>query len=213
MALFRGRGDRSNRDEGFSSGPGNKPIERKSMTDHQSPPAEILVSGGSKHGATQEIAERIGTVLGERGHRVTVSPPEQVTRVSGFDAVVLGSAVYGSRWVDAAREVANMLAKSDPPIATWLFSSGPVGDPPKPEEGAVDVSAILEATSARDHHIFSGKIDRSTLSFGEKAIVVAVRAQEGDFRDWDEIEAWADQIADDLARESSDQLRMDAKGI
>jgi menaquinone-dependent protoporphyrinogen oxidase len=32
------------------------------------------------------------------------------------------------------------------------------------------------------------------LGFGEKAIMVAVRAQEGDFRDWDAIAAWADEI-------------------
>jgi menaquinone-dependent protoporphyrinogen oxidase len=47
--------------------------------------------------------------------------------------------------------------------------------------------------------VFSGKIDKTKLSFGEKAILLAVRGQEGDFRDWDQIEAWAAQIADDLA--------------
>jgi menaquinone-dependent protoporphyrinogen oxidase len=41
-----------------------------------------------------------------------------------------------------------------------LFSSGPVGDPPKPAEVPVDVGAIVAATGARDHRIFAGSLDR-----------------------------------------------------
>lgn len=44
--------------------------------------------------ATAEIAREIGTVLGARGFDVPVTPPEDVRAIDGFDAVVLGSAVY-----------------------------------------------------------------------------------------------------------------------
>jgi menaquinone-dependent protoporphyrinogen oxidase len=161
----------------------------------------VLVSAGSKHGATAEIADRIGRTLGNRGFEVTVSRPDEVDDVSGYDAVILGSAVYAGHWVASAKELAELVAAASPPIPTWLFSSGPVGDPPKPDETPVDVAAVAGATSARDHRVFSGKIDKSKLSFGEKAILVAVRAPEGDFRDWDEIEAWAEEIAEKLASE------------
>jgi menaquinone-dependent protoporphyrinogen oxidase len=80
----------------------------------------------------------------------------------------------------------------------WLFSSGPVGDPPKPEEDPVDVAGILAATKARDHRVFAGKLLRKQLSFGEKAVAVALRVPEGDFRDWPEIRGWAAGIADAL---------------
>jgi menaquinone-dependent protoporphyrinogen oxidase len=49
--------------------------------------------------------------------------------------------------------------------------------------------------------VFSGKIDKSELSFPEKAVLMAVRAPEGDFREWDEIEAWAGDIARTLKSE------------
>jgi menaquinone-dependent protoporphyrinogen oxidase len=58
------------------------------------------------------------------------------------------------------------------------------------------VTDVIEATSAREHRIFGGRIDRSALSFPERAVMMAVRAREGDYRDWDEIAAWADEIAD-----------------
>ena len=76
-----------------------------------------------------------------------------------------------------------------------MFSSGPIGDPPKPQEDPVDASSLVELTGARDHRVLAGKLDRRALNFGEKAIVMALRAPEGDFRDWNEIREWAAGIA------------------
>ncbi|HEX6222753.1 MAG TPA: flavodoxin domain-containing protein [Acidimicrobiia bacterium] len=160
--------------------------------------SRILVSAGSRHGATLEIAEQIAAVLREWGNEVDVADPDQVTSLDGYDVVVLGSAVYAGHWVENARRLADLVAESKPRPETWLFSSGPVGDPPVPTEHAVDVSDILHATEARDHRLFGGKIDKSKLSFGEKAILIAVRAPEGDYRDWDEITAWSKDIAERL---------------
>lgn len=159
----------------------------------------ILVSAGSKHGSTREIGEKIGEVLRAMGHDVDVVDPAQVEDLSGYEAVVLGSAVYAGHWIPSAVDLAQRIAGSG--IATWLFSSGPVGNPPEPDEGTVDVAAIYESTSAQEHQVFAGKIDKSLLGFAEKAIMVAVRAPEGDFRDWDEITAWANGIAEKLAKE------------
>jgi len=161
----------------------------------------VLVSAGSKHGATAEIAEAIGNTLAGRGFDVNVAKPEEVTDVVGYQAIVLGSAVYAGHWTDPAKDLAQRVADTNPKPAVWLFSSGPVGDPPKPEEDPVDVTEVIKAISAREHRVFAGKIDRSKLSFGEKAIMIAVRAPEGDFRDWDEITTWADSIADNLQAE------------
>lgn len=157
---------------------------------------KVLVSAGSKHGATAEIAASVGNTLAGRGLDVTVDRPEEVTNVDGYQAVVLGSAVYAGHWTDPAKHLAQRIATTDPKSAVWLFSSGPLGNPPKPEED--DASEIIEVTSAREHHVFAGKIDKSKLSFGEKAIMIAVRAPEGDFRDWEEITAWAEGIANVL---------------
>ena len=173
--------------------------------DNQEPasPTRVLVAAGSKHGATDEIARRIASVLTARGYDVANSAPEQVDDVSGYDAVVLGSAVYAGHWVAEAKALADLVAEASPGMHVWLFSSGPIGDPPKPEEEPVDVSEIRAATDAREHHVFSGKIDKSMLGFGEKAILMALKVQEGDFRDWDAIDRWASRIAEQLTREMS----------
>ena len=158
----------------------------------------VLVTAATKYGATAEITATIAEVLDKHGLEATVLPAEQVKGVDGYDAVVVGSAVYAGHWLKPARELVERHAGTLAGRPVWLFSSGPVGDPPRPEEDPVDVAEIVAATSAREHRVFAGKLVKRQLGFGERAIVLALRVPEGDFRDWAEIKGWASQIAHSL---------------
>lgn len=163
---------------------------------------KVLVAASSRHGATWEIAEAIGRTLAEHRLDVETRQVQDVSSVDAFDAVVLGSAVYIGKWLPEARAFAEQHATELAARPTWLFSSGPIGDPPAPEPTeAVQVDDLAELTKARDHRVFAGKVDRRQLGFGERMIVRAVRVAEGDYRDWPEIEAWARSIAATVARE------------
>ena len=159
---------------------------------------KVLVSAASKYGATSEIAQAIADALAAKGLEVTVVPPAQAGAIEQFDAVVLGSAVYMGRWMKPARELAQRQAAALAARPVWLFSSGPVGEPAKPADNPVDVSMILQSTKARDHQIFTGKLVKKHLSFPERAIASATRVLAGDFRNWDDIRAWATRIAGTL---------------
>jgi menaquinone-dependent protoporphyrinogen oxidase len=159
---------------------------------------KVLVSAASKYEATSEIAQAIADVLAGKGLEVTVVPPARVGAIEQFDAVVLGSAVYLGRWMKPGRELAQRQAAALAARPVWLFSSGPVGEPAKPADNPVNVSTILQSTKARDHQIFTGKLVKKHLSFLDRAIASATRVQEGDFRNWDDIRAWATSIADTL---------------
>ena len=161
---------------------------------------QVLVAFGSKHGATAEIAAAIGEVLQGRGVETTVAPVATADPAGRYDAVILGSSVYAGHWTRDARSYveANALELLDRPV--WLFSSGPIGDPLKPEEEPVDIAEVRVTTAAKGHKLFAGKLDKSNLSFGERAIVTAFRAPEGDYRDWDEIERWAESVVDELEK-------------
>ncbi len=65
----------------------------------------VLVAAATKYGATAEIAQAIAETLGEHGLEAAVLPPEQVEGVEGYDAVVVGSAVYAGHWLKPAREL------------------------------------------------------------------------------------------------------------
>lgn len=159
----------------------------------------VLVTAASRHGATHEIAEAIAAGLARRGVDAHARPAEELAELDGYDAYVIGSAVYIGRWLDRARELVE--ARSWPAVPVWLFSSGPLGPPEslKPEGDPVDVDALVEATGAVEHRVFAGRLDRKRLSLPEKALVVAVRAPEGDFRDWEAIDAFAAGIAEHVS--------------
>lgn len=160
---------------------------------------KVLVTAASKHGATLEIAEAIGAGLVERGVDTDVKRVEEIHDLRRYDAIVLGSAVYVGKWLDPARDFVERRADELATKRVWLFSSGPIGDPPRPTpEDAVDTESIEAATRAREHRLFAGKLDKGKLGFAEKAMVAAFRAPEGDFRDWDAIRAWASEIAAEL---------------
>ncbi|HET9082657.1 MAG TPA: flavodoxin domain-containing protein [Trebonia sp.] len=159
---------------------------------------KVLVSAASKYGATGEIAQAVADVLAGKGLQVTVLPPDQVGAIEEFDAVVLGSAVYMGQWMKPARKLAERSAAALAARPVWLFSSGPVGEPAKPADNPVDVTKILQATKAREHRIFTGKLARKHLSFPDRAMASAVRAAEGDFRNWAQIRDWATGITDTL---------------
>jgi menaquinone-dependent protoporphyrinogen oxidase len=162
----------------------------------------VLVTAASKHGATAEIAQVIARVLGGHGLLVDVRPAENVVGVDAYSAVVLGSAVYAGHWLEPARTLVQTQARALAVRPVWLFSSGPIGDPPKPPEDPVDVAALLDASGAREHRVFAGRLDRHRLGFAERAVTLALRAPEGDFRDWPAIEAWAAGIAETLQKEA-----------
>jgi menaquinone-dependent protoporphyrinogen oxidase len=160
----------------------------------------VLVTAASKHGATLEIAGSIARVLAEHDVSAEFVGIDKVSDLGPYEAVVLGSAVYMGHWLEPARTFVERYGNDLAERKTWLFSSGPVGDPSRAPEEAVKVDDIIAATKASEHRLFAGRFDKSTFSFPERAVMRAVGAKEGDYRDWDEIKGWASEIASQLRR-------------
>lgn len=160
---------------------------------------KVLVAYASKRGSTAEIAEAVAKTLGEAGLDVDCVESHDVSDVSPYDAVVLGSAVYMKRWRGDARRFLRRHSKQLAELPLWVFSSGPVGDPDAPEnpdwsEPPKIVKAV-EGLGARDHVVFGGRLPSDPQGVIEKAMVTGVPVEFRDRRDWDEIRAWAAGIA------------------
>jgi menaquinone-dependent protoporphyrinogen oxidase len=167
----------------------------------------VLVAYATKYGATAEIAERIGEVLRQAGLQANVLPAENVTDMTPYGAVVLGSAVYIGKWRGEAAKFLEANEKALAGLPVWLFSSGPTGEGDAVElmkgwsfpEAQQDVADRL---GPRDVVVFHGALDPKKLSFAEKLIIKGVKAPMGDFRDWEAITAWAEGIAGELKKEA-----------
>jgi menaquinone-dependent protoporphyrinogen oxidase len=155
----------------------------------------ILVTYASKHGATKGIAERIAATLRQSGKETDLQPVEAVHDIEPYAAVVLGSAIYYGSWLKEAREFVHRYETELTARPVWLFASGPLGveikdAEPQPKEFA----EFQQSVKPREHRVFFGALDHSQLSFMERMVIKGVRAPEGDFRDWDAIDEWAESI-------------------
>jgi menaquinone-dependent protoporphyrinogen oxidase len=164
----------------------------------------VLVCAASRHGSTGEIAAAIRDELARRGLRASLATPAEVTTVEGYDAVVLGSAVYVGHWLAPAMDLVARCAEEFAGRPVWLFTSGPVGKPSgrlaqSMGTDPVELPRVRAATGARGHQIFSGKLSARSLPFAQRMAVRVLPGLTGDFRDWAEITRWADSIADELA--------------
>jgi menaquinone-dependent protoporphyrinogen oxidase len=169
--------------------------------------SQILVTYATKHGATTEIAEKIGQVLRQAGLSTDVLPAQRVDDLSPYKAVILGSAIYMGQW---RKEAATFLKTNEKALTerpVWLFSSGPTGegDPIQLLKGWRLPKAqqpVADRIRPRDIAVFGGALDPKKMNLIEKWIIKNVKASLGDFRDWDAIDTWAKAISDALLRET-----------
>ena len=176
---------------------------------------KVLVAYASKYGATEGIAQRIGETLIGRGFEVEVRRCTDVHDASGYDAYIVGSATYEFNWRKAARRFVKRNAEELAAKPTWLFASGPVGS----EEVDKDGNDVLkgaepkqfaqyeELIHPRGTQVFRGAYDHDKIRGADRLIVwmPAIRdiMPEGDYREWDAIDAWASTIASELAAASA----------
>ncbi|MEV0173564.1 flavodoxin domain-containing protein [Streptomyces sp. NPDC050803] len=166
----------------------------------------VLVGYATAHGSTRGVAERLAAGLGRAGLKAEVYPLNAVDDADAYDAFVLGSAVHGQRWLDPARDFLrdNLELLGSRPV--WIFSVGMPGalrGPFKrmgPMEAPVIVRSLPAGLSYRSHRLFSGVIRASHLPLGGRIRFRLLGGRYGDHREWDAIDAWAAQIAQDLPR-------------
>jgi menaquinone-dependent protoporphyrinogen oxidase len=169
--------------------------------------SHVLISYGTKHGATAEIAERIGAVLREEGHDAVVAPAGEPPDPAAFDAVVLGSAVYMGRWRRDAQALLKRLGRRNGGLPLWLFSSGPgADDTPDPASRWMHPTKVRKAgerLGARDQVVFGGRIPPEPGNFMERSMLKKTPEDKRDARDFEAIAAWARRIAEELRRGAS----------
>lgn len=163
---------------------------------------KILVVVASKHGSTREIAEAIAEEM--RAEKLTVDmrnlqETAEVGDITGYDAVVLGSAIYAGSWLPEAKQFAEEHQAELSKLPVWLFSSGPLGaGDPQPHDDPDRLTAPMGEVKARDHRVFVGKLDPAKLGLGEWLMAKMVKAPVGDFRDWEQVRGWARSVAKEL---------------
>ncbi|MFC8012809.1 flavodoxin domain-containing protein [Streptomyces cinereoruber] len=168
------------------------------------PHAAVVYAG--VHGSTRSIAAYLAARLADRGIEAEALPAEAVGDPSGYDVFVVGSAVHDMAWLPQAlafvQANAALLAERD----VWLFSVGMPAALRGPWRGLVakEESHVIGGLADRlrpcGHCLFSGVIEPEHLTRAGRMKFQAMGLRYGDYRDWPAIDAWAQEISEDIER-------------
>ncbi len=166
----------------------------------------ILVAYATRFGSTQEVAETVAAKLREAGLNVDLQPMREVKTLDNYDAVVLGAAIYNTKWHPDSHQFLSQYqaALSQRPVA--IFTLGPL---------STSAAAMRNSRRQLDRElakypwlkpvaleIFAGKYDPSKpgLSFVQRLLPAR------DYRDWEAIRAWANALPAQLEHAEMLQL-------
>lgn len=167
----------------------------------------ILVVYATKYGATKGIAERIAQSLNDAGQQAAIVSAAKPGPLDGYDAFVIGSAVYMFSWMKDASDFVRKNAALLKTKPVWLFCSGPISTDTEDEKGRdiretarpKEFAEFKDLIAPRDEHVFWGVFDHTKLSVGHRLVynMPAMKKLmiDGDYRNWYEIDAWARSIA------------------
>lgn len=168
----------------------------------------VLVAYATSHGSTTEVARRIGSVLEQNGHTVTVREAQYITDVNGYEAFVLGTAIESGAWLPALTDFVMRFENelSIKPVYVWVncirvmeeFGMSHIMEYYMPKE-------LLAKLNLRRITALAGKLDLKSVDWTERW-TLSTRYDghawptnfDGDFRDWDKIFDWAISVLKDL---------------
>ena len=158
----------------------------------------ILIAYATKHGTMAEVAETIAGELRAARLEVDVQRVEEPADISWYDAVIVGSALYMTRWrgeaVDFLRRHREALAQR--PV--WIYQGGPLGDDRAAFEQELPdgVRVVAARIGIRGSLTVGGRLLPGTPGFVEGLMLRG--GTSGDFVDHAAIRAWAREIVREL---------------
>ncbi len=168
---------------------------------------KILVTYASRTHTTKGIAEAIGNKLIKDSFQVEMLPMANVKDLTGYCAVVAGSAIQSAQWLPEALHFVEQHQAALQKLPVAMFSvcmtlAMKNGEKYKPaiQQWVEPVRMILQPVS---EGIFKGKLEiRKIPSAGQRikfriSVLTGVW-KEGDHRDWEAINKWAGELKDKL---------------
>ena len=156
----------------------------------------VLVLFGSKRGGTRGVAQTVAQALDQLGVQAEARPPQEVRSLGGYDAAIVGGALYAGRWPLRLRWFVRRHAAELRALPVWCFSSGPLDDsaeradlPPTPA-----VRRQMDLVRARGHATFGGRLAADARGLARPL----AKTHAGDWRDADHVRAWASEVAREL---------------
>ena len=153
----------------------------------------ILVTYATRMGSTIDVAAAIGEALSASGFSVDVRPIKENLRISGYQAVFIGSAVQYGQWLPEAVDFvkSNQHALNQVPVALFSVHIQNLGNDEKSRQHRLAyLNAVRPFLQPMAEGFFAGRFDRRGATLLLPGLLARfIPAQ--DLRDWKKIRAWA----------------------
>jgi menaquinone-dependent protoporphyrinogen oxidase len=164
----------------------------------------VLVAYASRAGSTAAVAQVVGQIIRDSGLRVEVRSVKEDVDPGHFDAVVLGTAIWIGKPLPEATQflIRHGDALGRIPISYFILCDKLAVDTAENRATARGyVTSLEELKQPMSVGVFAGARDFSTLNPILRWFVKhVIHLAEGDWRSWDLIRAWSNQLARALAR-------------
>ncbi len=164
-------------------------------------------------GSTLEVAQAIADVLAQRGFSVEVRPVDDIEHLEGYQAVMVGSPIRFQHWLPEARHFVQTHRDELRQLPVVYFALSGLMSSPTPEhfhEVYDWLSEVRDLVEPLEVGLFAGSLDYHRLEPQQLTQVLSKGLPEGDFRRWQDIRAWAEDVADRLWLELT---RRQARGL
>jgi menaquinone-dependent protoporphyrinogen oxidase len=159
---------------------------------------KVLVAYATWYGSTIEVAQEIAKVLTSRGEVVDTISADEVSDISAYKAVVLGSSVHMGRCnAEMLKFVKRFqVALEEKKTAFFITCLAMKDDTEENRKIAFSYLDPLRAlVKPGKEAFFAGKVDFGKMNFIEVFVMKnIIKATEGDYRNWDAIRQWAQQV-------------------
>lgn len=178
----------------------------------------VLIAYGTRFGCTEEVSQKIATMLKEKGIDTTLvnlvkTKKKEWPHPDAFDGVLVGSSIKINRWTKEPLTFLKNHQKvlTEKPLGIFVCCISAVTDPDYAKKTYLE--GVMEKVGVKAHvyDAFGGVLDfteSSHLGFmdkkmlqtaakemqKEKCITIDENAR-NDFRDWDQIRGFAEQFA------------------
>lgn len=164
---------------------------------------KILVTYSSYTGSTADIAETIGEILSDNGAQVEVRLMHNVKDLSSYNAIVIGSAIQSAKWLPEALQFIEIHKETliQKPVAIFsVCMTLAMKNGEKYRQGISNwLNPVRKLVKPVSEEFFAGVLNINQIeSFIQRIkfrISVALGVwKEGDHRNWEAIEKWANSL-------------------
>lgn len=159
---------------------------------------KILVVYASRGGSTMEAAGKIADELSSQENTTAeVISVKKAKDIASYDAIVLGSAIWMGRPLP---EMVSFIKSYKPILSTkkvavfGLCMTLKDQTPESLKAVGTYFEPIKALISPIDMQLFAGKVDPSRLGLFARLAIKMVKAPVGDFRNWDTIRSWVEEL-------------------